>query len=269
MEIEGRKRTYSLHLPAGYGESEVHYPVVFVLHGNPSSGWQMQWYTGMSKTADDNGFIAVYPDAIDKMWQFDDGQRMEEEVHFVERLLEHLQSTYRVDATRVYFVGISGGSLFLSSLVKALPGKVAAISKIAAGRFAIEEGGDEAPQQAMPVLLMMGTDDYLFPGDVSREILSAEETLHYWLERNRCTTDPLVRHLPDSDPEDGSTVTTFAHKSDVGADVLFYRIEGGGHHWPNSRFDARTFYKKRDLGNLNKDFETNQVLWDFLSQYHR
>ncbi len=263
LMIGESKRTYTLHLPDGYDPNDGPYPVVFILHGNPSKSWQMQLYSGMSKTADQNGFIAVYPDGIDNVWKFDDCDRVEQDVAYFVALLDRLEEQYAADPSRIYFTGISGGSLFLSVLSHALPDRIAAICKVAAGTAQSEDICGVSPSDTpIPMLLILGTDDFLFDGIEDRGILSADGTIDYWLARNRCDPSPETAQLPDTNTKDGSHVTTF-HYAEGDAEVVYYRIEGGGHHWPNSRFNAQTFYKKRDLGNLNKDFDANQAIWDF------
>jgi len=49
----------------GYA-SENRYPLMLVLHGDPSTAWQTQIYTGMDEVADKNKFIVVYPNALNK-----------------------------------------------------------------------------------------------------------------------------------------------------------------------------------------------------------
>ena len=72
--------------------------------------------------------------------------------------------------------------------------------------------------------------------------------------------------LPDVNKKDKSFVTTLQYPCKDHNDILFYKIDNGGHHWPNSKFNANKFVK-RDLGELNKDFDTNQEIWNFVSRH--
>jgi hypothetical protein len=63
LEVDGKSRTYRLHLPASYKPSE-RLATVIVLHGGQMNGVQMENLTGMSALADREYFVAVYPDAI-------------------------------------------------------------------------------------------------------------------------------------------------------------------------------------------------------------
>src|SRR6266540_1101714 len=60
ITVDGVKRRHWIHVPPEY-DAKRPAPVVFVLHGAVMDGKLMEAFTGMSKTADDHNFIAVYP----------------------------------------------------------------------------------------------------------------------------------------------------------------------------------------------------------------
>ena len=63
----GLKRTYHLHIPSSYRES-IAAPLVVALHGGGGNGNKMAQLSGLSLLSDENGFIVVYPDAVERHW---------------------------------------------------------------------------------------------------------------------------------------------------------------------------------------------------------
>ncbi len=58
----GLNRGYRLHLPDGY-DSSAPTPLVVSIHGYYSSGQTNENFTGLSASADTNGFIVAYPES--------------------------------------------------------------------------------------------------------------------------------------------------------------------------------------------------------------
>lgn len=262
------ERTYTIHLPKKYSKKEQPYPVLFLFHGNPSKGWQMKFYTGMNKTADKNNFIVIYPDAIDKRWDFSNCKNVKPDVLFIKNLIRKINNEYNVDLSRLYFCGMSGGGYFLSNLAKYIPEKMAAMILVASGKTNPKYTcGGEKTAQPIPFMLIQGTADPIIYNKTSPRIwlYSPEETISYWVFQNKCDTIPQITNIPDINKKDNSNVQKILYTSKIGKDVLFYKIKNGGHHWPNSRFDANRFVKI-DLGKLNEDFDTGQAIWDFASK---
>ncbi len=266
-------RDYNIHLPMGYA-SENRYPLMLVLHGDPSTAWQTQIYTGMDEVADKNKFIVVYPNALNKRWV--SPEKVEIEIEYIKKVLTDVEKRYNVDDKKIYFVGLSGGGFFLTPLAQAIPEKMAAMVLVAATRMRFSRPGsnisniESSPQQKpIPLLFIMGTADSLYKGDMRRNITSAEDTVRFWRQVNQCFKEPKTYAIPPTNDSNPTSVKVLKYQSDIGKDVVFYKIENGGHHWPNSRFNANYFVRAMggDLGPLNMDFDTNQTIWDFVSQH--
>jgi polyhydroxybutyrate depolymerase len=256
--INGVTSRYSLHLPKGYKKHTMDVPLLFVLHGNPSKGWQMKAWTGINKTADKYGFMVVYPNGFNKRWPIDP-ENNSQAIKLILELIKEINANYRVNTKKIFLSGISGGGIFSFQLIEAMPQTFAGFC-VVAGNLP----RDLEITTAVPFLYIYGTADYLWNG--RDNLLSANETLDNILTVNKCLSEPDIKPLPDINKKDGSTVTELIYKSETGTGVVFYRVENGGHHWPNSVFNANTFHKK-PLGPLNKDLDTNEALWSFLSQY--
>jgi polyhydroxybutyrate depolymerase len=70
--------------------------------------------------------------------------------------------------------------------------------------------------------------------------------------------------LPDIDDDDGSTVAIEAFiQCALGADVVLYKIVGGGHKWPGERqYAARLL-----IGPINRDISATEALWRFFETH--
>ena len=60
VQADGRERSYLVHIPKKY-DAKNPTPVVLILHGAWTNGPITALYSGLNGTADDNNFIAVYP----------------------------------------------------------------------------------------------------------------------------------------------------------------------------------------------------------------
>ena len=106
--VDGVKRHYLVHVPPAE-RSNAPVPVVLLLHGGYGSAVGVTRVTGgFQALADRAGFIAVYPDAKGNHW--DDGRETlmsrTNDVAFIAVLLDTLAAEHRIDAQRVYAVGI-------------------------------------------------------------------------------------------------------------------------------------------------------------------
>lgn len=88
----------------------------------------------------------------------------------------------------------------------------------------------------------------------------------FWVENNHAQGPPEVESLPDLDPNDGTRVfrETYA-AGESGADVIFYRVEGGGHTWPGST--AGALERLAGVGNVSRDISASRVIWEFFRNH--
>ena len=80
-------------------------PVVFAFHGIGDSTDSMSAYSRLDRTAARNGFILIYPAALNSMWSTIDSGSSDLEtnpdVRFFDQLLAHLTSAYDIDRDRI------------------------------------------------------------------------------------------------------------------------------------------------------------------------
>jgi polyhydroxybutyrate depolymerase len=99
-------------------------------------------------------------------------------------------------------------------------------------------------------------------------VLSTTQTLEYWLKVNRNVPRlAQTRKLANLDRLDNSSVTATLYPAPAGgAEVLFYRVEGGGHAMPSLQFPIPRLLQRRLIGPQNRDMEGAQAAWSFLSR---
>jgi polyhydroxybutyrate depolymerase len=272
-------RTAILHIPkavAGHPAPSVPAPLVIVMYGSDDKAVNFQKNSGFDPVADREGFITLYPEAIDGAWNLKtrrptvNGQPVDD-IGFFRTMLDDLVNRGIADPTRIYATGFSFGALMSYTLACALPDRISAIAAVAS---AINEGQVENcnPGHPLPVMMINGTSDdvqrydgYLLPFG---RLLSVPETTEYWRRINGCTGANAVP-LPHLNPHDltrASLVQWSGCKAGTG--VQLYRIESGGHCWPRlakpgngNPVDGPRF------GGCSNDIETADEVWEFFSRY--
>lgn len=274
LDYQGRLRSYHLHLPPGL-DAKKPAPLVFVLHGGGGHGLQMERFSGFSALSDRHGFIACYPDAVDRNW-FDGRVVNESKAHrdkiddagYIDALIDVISRKHPVDPKRIYASGVSNGAFLSHSLGARLPHRFAAIAPVVGGMAPVV-AVDFKPAHPVSVLILQGTDDPLVPfkgGPIEHQrgqTISTASTVSKWVEANGCKA-PVDVDLPDKDPDDGTRVkqSTWSGGRD-GSEVVLCTIEGGGHTWPGGPQYLPGFL----VGKVCRDIDANQVIWDFFAKH--
>jgi len=142
LASDGHQRTYHLYLP-GSLDSHKPAPIVLVFHGAHYSNPEPT----INQAAETGRFIAVYPDTIgghlvvngedvSNEWNAGIccGQSVPvgiDDVGFVNRLLDDLSRSYRIDPSRVYAMGLRNGGGMSLRLGCELSNRIAAIGAVA------------------------------------------------------------------------------------------------------------------------------------------
>ena len=143
----GKKRLfYGLYLPQGFERSKT-YPLIVVLHGLNGSPGQILAYPGLTKHADDEGYILVAPMGYNARGWYGSrgkgggrrgdppnlGELSEKDVMNV---LELTQEEFQIDPNRIYLFGHSmggGGSMHLAMTYPDLWAAMAVVAPAAYG----------------------------------------------------------------------------------------------------------------------------------------
>jgi polyhydroxybutyrate depolymerase len=269
MEAGGRTRTYRVHIPASFTPAQK-FPLVIALHGGRDNGKGMERLTGLSGLAERESFIVVYPDAVQQYKYWNDGRLKDvDDVAFISELIDELEKKVSIDSHRVYATGFSNGASMANRLGAELADKIAAIGPVA-GTMGVGRAKVWRPTRPVPVVYFHGTKDpfaYYYEGGSAGTwrgaALSATAMVEWWAEKNRCEGEPKEILLPDT-VDDGTRVARVSYgKCDGDAEVVFYRIDGGGHTWPG----GYQWAAERVAGKTSRDISANEVMWSFFERY--
>ncbi|MEI6050002.1 MAG: PHB depolymerase family esterase [Bacteroidota bacterium] len=280
------ERTFHIHIPSSYDKT-VQLPLVIALHGRGGNGESMILVTrkGFDKLSNKEGFIVVYPDGIELNWN--DG-RMDEEandrahreniddVGFISALIDSMINNYNIDPKRVYITGISNGAIMSYRLACELSYKITAIAPVD-GNIPLLLLPECSPTNPVSVLAINNVNDPLVPfdgGEISGhfhrvklgKVLSVNESINFWVNRNKCSISPLVTEEPDRAPNDGTRVLRKEYNNGInGTHVVLYSIDGGGHTWPGG-FQYLPVWV---IGKTSRDINASEVIWSFFKTHSR
>ena len=227
--FEGKKRSYFVCLPKNIEPGDK-VPLVLNLHGTPSNGWQQRWYSRFNKLAEREGFMVVYPNAIQKRWNARNVTEGEaDDPAFLNALLDTLIQHYPVDTQSIYATGMSAGGFMTFTLACRISHRLAAIASVT-GSMDVNTFTSCKPELPVPVLLIMGTTDPLvkFEGAEDKYV-GAGEVVRFWMQHNQCSGYYWEEQIPNMEKKDKTKITKFTYQNcEEEVEVLFYRVEGGG-----------------------------------------
>jgi polyhydroxybutyrate depolymerase len=267
--FDGRERTYTIHLPDNYYNTDTEKPLVVGLHGTGGSAEQFEKDYGFSEKADEAGFIAVYPDGVQKadgrltIRTWNAGSCCDyamyskvDDVKFITSVIEAVSGKFKVNRKKVYLAGMSNGSMMAYRVAAERPGLIAAMATVS-GSMVYNENISQ--QGIVPVLHIhslldtkvpfaggKGLSDYDFPPAING--------IHYWAQRNGCDTTAAVQKF------DGYEQHSWMN-GDGDILVSCYLTYDGGHAWPGSE-------KNRQRGDEpSKVINANELIWDFFERF--
>lgn len=271
-------RNYLLYTPKHVIATADPRPLVIVLHGGGSSNRKLLRLTKRrwNRLADQHGFYVVYPNALDKVWDFGEGKisnglktRVDDLAYF-RQVMDQIFAQHSIDTQRVFATGISRGGQASYFLACKSPGRVKAIAPIAMPMPAfMEEGCTGGPPVGIAVF--NGTHDPIVPykgGQIKlfkRKrglVISTQKTIALWRVRNGCGARPdHVQKI--NKPGDKTSVIRTDWTSCTGAPVTLYRIQNGGHTWPG----GKQYLPTRLIGRVSKDINAADEAWRFFKQF--
>jgi polyhydroxybutyrate depolymerase len=260
LKMGEQERSYLVHVPKGYDPKKPT-PVVLALHGAGMTGPMMAPFSGLSKKADDEGFIVVYPSGSALLWNAGSFGSKADDVAFIGKVLDDLGSVVPVDKKRVYACGMSNGAMMCYRLAAELSDRIAAIAPVA-GTITIQES---KPKRPVPVLHFHGTKDTLVPFERPNgrfmRFKSVDDSIQTWVKLNECPEKPkATEELSKAGDELKVTRKTYGPGKD-GAEVVLVIIEDGGHTWPG---------QKPPVGFMGKsamNISANDLIWEFFKKH--
>lgn len=288
-------RLYYYYIPSTYQEGEK-LPLMFSLHGSGSNATFNRMETNWIEYAEEERFIVVFPESVyihkdgtlssegkgileTKQSDYNylrwnaastdpvAGYRVND-VKYISDLIDIFVNEGYVDSERVYSSGMSHGAFLSLRLALEIPDKIAGVGIVSA--LLCTEYSNKKLPQGPKVVFINGTQDivvppitgmiYDFDNDGIFEYtwaFSQEESAAWFLHQyGMADVSPVKEDLPDTDPDDGTSISRFEYKDDNGeAKIVRYIIEGGGHTWPGGNINYGY------LGRSSKDVQGAELIW--------
>ncbi|MGA7934385.1 MAG: PHB depolymerase family esterase [Kovacikia sp.] len=254
---QGQHRTYYLHTPPSYQAGSA-MPLVLAFHGSGEQGKDMATHSGLNQLADQEGFVVVYPDGIDKKWNVS-GSAPEDNVAFVHTLINHISQIRTIDHQRIYATGLSNGGILVQKLACEAPNEIAAFATVAAS-LPVQFKANCQTQTPISMLMINGTADTTVPwqGGTSPTVRIGRnlsippipEVLNFWLQHNSCAPNATVQRLS------GDRVQA-THYSNcwAGSEVNLYALKGAGHIWPGGGYGQSPY------------LDASKTIWNFFQRH--
>ncbi len=266
MVYDKKIASYLLNIPPSYDENEPT-PLVVALHGRGERDFLMADKTGLNDKADEEGFIVVYPNGIGGFlmfkwwnsgifWPIIISERDIDDVGFIKRIIERLESNLNINSSRIYVTGHSNGAMMAYRVGAELSEKISAIAPVA-GTIGGRETDDSflytIPEPSFPVsaIIFHGMQDEQIPYDGGKfggiglrkpYFLSVNDSVSFWVEHNNCSIVPQI-NMSDSENIIRKTYSNGNNSSEV----VLYSVVNGGHEWFGSPWDPPFEISATDL----------------------
>lgn len=266
IQVQNFKRSYLLHLPQNYNPSN-QYPLLFVFHGRASNGHKIAKSTKFSTLADKEGFIVVYPNALNwpTLWNafYEPKGKDKDDIAFIRELLNSLESKFNINPKKIYAVGFSSGGMFAYRVGAELSDKIAAIGVVSGSLGYRDDFGKavyiQKPLEAVSALIIHGKKDSVVQMtggkslSVRTDLLSLKYSINKWSEYINCES-PLKPSLLVTKPFE---MKTCSNKSGLKQVTLILR-EKGKHEWPNFLVNEN-----------NETLPSSELIWQFFNNHSK
>lgn len=272
----GSRRRWALACLPEAAAPAAGWPVVLAFHGGRTHPEMMRSFSGLDSLAAAGRALVVFPagsGSREALLTWNGGNCCGEahadavdDVTFVRVLLDELQARLPVDLRRVHATGMSNGAMMAHRVASEIADRIASIAPVA-GPVALDA---VAPLRPVPVLCFHGTRDEFTPleGGIGRRSVTRVghrpivDGLLDWVRANGCDDKPALQPIPCSD--EGLVVERLTWGAGrAGSEVVFYRIDGGGHTWPGRK--PESFF----LGRSALSLDATALMWEFFARHPR
>jgi polyhydroxybutyrate depolymerase len=214
--------------------------------------------------ADSVGFLVAHPQGAPiigpgaRGWNFGN-DTLPDDVLFTRAMIDTIAADYNVNLDRVYACGMSFGGFFSIFLAGQLSDRIASVASVAGTVVSAVPDSLITPERPLSLLQIHGTNDFNVAYNGSPISQSVQYILDHFVTHNHCDSTPTTTSLPDTDPNDGSTVEHIVYANgDEGTVVEHFRITGGRHTWPDENTNAQ---------GVNRDINGCEEIWKFFSRF--
>lgn len=296
-------RTALVDLPNHYDPFKK-YPVVIALHGGGGNGDQMRQMTKFNDLGLEEDFITVYPyghpavgnnvflPELQKgqpmIWSAGPccGEQLQNDVKFLDILINKVIDRYGVDQKRIYMVGHANGGMMAYRYACAHGDRLAGIATNSA---AASFKRCISPIKPPPILHLQGGMDKCLPYDgknctvCNSKLIGGpivygaaacqpvEETMQYLATDYECAGPPVEK-------ESFNDMTCKGwNNCRGGSSITFCSVPRGGHSWPGGdnvpllcrRKDMQSCREWEPLVSPISDINATGFMWNFLKQQKR
>jgi polyhydroxybutyrate depolymerase len=278
-------RHYTVHMPPQYdGKKAV--PVVIMLHGGGGTGKAAAQETGWGGKADQENFLAVFPDALARdpskpgsfarnpqLWNDGSGrfypdQTPVDDVAFLNAMLDELCAKFAVDSRRIFVTGFSNGASMAFRFGAMASKRIAAIAPDA-GACWIEPDRLERP---LPMCYLTGTDDPLNPlaGGIpkmkfggssdsmrAKSKLPVRDSIVKWAKAIGCPETAAA-----TNETNGVRIETFGSVPE-NPTIIFVTVAGQGHTWAG----GKSLLPESWVGQTTDKLDATGFIWDFFKRH--
>jgi polyhydroxybutyrate depolymerase len=235
-------------------------------------------FTGydFDRTADEQGFLVVYPDAVSGQWndcRFSTMRSEEEpapeDARFLRLLARRVEGEVGTTPLPRFVVGYSNGGHMAFRLAVEHPTDVSGIAVFGSSLPAAKNWDCREAKQSLPVLIVNGTADPVNPfngglvrppvGPPLGKVRSARESAEYFAELNAASRAQPER-LPDT-ADDGTWLEQLTWESPGQPPVSLLTVHGGGHTLPNRHTSFPAI-----VGPTSRDVSGAEVIWAFFER---
>ncbi|MBN1652689.1 MAG: hypothetical protein JXA30_02820 [Deltaproteobacteria bacterium] len=250
---DGLQREFLIFIPSSYDNTKP-FPLVLNFHGATSYSEQQRDFSDMNPTAEEKGFIVVYPQGIGNTWNAgvccgEAASSRVDDVGFARAIVDYMRENTCIDFRRVYATGMSNGGRMSYRLGCEAADVFAAIAPVAGTKSFPDDQNSPGCQPSRPISLIdfMGTADSRIevqPGQVAE-----------WVRINGCTdAEPTETH------RQGEHFCATYSQCEAETSVTYCVVENGGHCWPGSY--------PCSLGNTSRpeELSANELMWELFER---
>lgn len=269
--VDGINRTYIIKLPENYYDVDSSRAMMIGLHGTGGNAEQFESSYGFNQKSDAAGFIAIYPDGVQKtdgagilkVRTWNAGSCCDfamytqvNDVKFIKALIDSLGNRFRINRKKVFVAGMSNGGMLAYRLASELPDKIAAIGVVSGTMVSAKDLGLKGmvpvlhihalPDAKVPFAGGIGIGNYNFP--------PVMDGFNYWVNRNQCSPNPSIEKRA------GYEIKSWINAAGVVMNQCYLTADGG-HAWPSSAVQGRRGDQPSVLINAT------DLIWEFCSRF--
>lgn len=264
LDIGRLKRRYVLHSPARATNLRA---AVLMLDGRGGTPWTAMKSSGWSPKADEEGFLAVYPEAFrldpkgpqhfltnPQMWNSNSDRSDVDDVAFLKSVIDDVIQNHGADPQRIFMSGFSNGAAMTFRMAAEFPNVLAAIAPVS-GPCRVR---DVKLPRVVPTIFFFGKLDPLAPFDGGTVTLPwgptenrrpVHTSVHAWADALGISDPPAVEE------RDGVTIEHY------GDHFQFHVIHDLGHVWPG----GHRLLPEKMVGVTSDRVKATDEIWKFFA----